>query len=99
MASVRSCWKLPPCPLEPVPPGSKTDLPLAKAISDGCSASGTMYLRKKKILHNGILQQEGGVRRCERNNSAATKANAEGGEEVLQAPEQRFPCSLWSRPW
>jgi len=21
------------------------------------------------------------------------------GEEVLQVPEQRFPCSPWSRPW
>jgi len=21
------------------------------------------------------------------------------GEQVLQAPEQRFPCSLWRTPW
>jgi len=21
------------------------------------------------------------------------------GEEVLQGPEQRFPCSPWRRPW
>jgi len=20
-------------------------------------------------------------------------------EEVLQAPEKRFPCNLWRRPW
>ena len=39
-ACVRSCQKLPPCPMEPVPAGSKTDLPLPKAkpISDGGSA-------------------------------------------------------------
>jgi len=45
---VRSCKKLPPCPLEPMPAGSKTDLPLAEAkpISDGGSASGITYLRK-----------------------------------------------------
>jgi len=23
----------------------------------------------------------------------------QGGKEVLQAPEQRFPCSAWRRPW
>jgi len=40
-ASVRSCQKLPPCPIEPTPAGSDTDLLLAKAepVSDG-SASG-----------------------------------------------------------
>jgi len=31
MAFVRSCWKLTPCLMEPVPPGPKTDLLLAKA--------------------------------------------------------------------
>ncbi|KAK4829739.1 hypothetical protein QYF61_006448 [Mycteria americana] len=31
VASVRSCWKLPLCPIEPMPASSKTDLPLAKA--------------------------------------------------------------------
>jgi len=38
--SVRSCQKLPLCPMEPVPAGSKTDLPLPKAkpISDSGSA-------------------------------------------------------------
>ena len=42
-------------------------------------------------------QSERGVRICEKNNSADTKASEEGGEEVLQALEQRFPCSPWKR--
>jgi len=41
VASVRSCEKLPPCLIEPVPAGSKMDPLLAKAkpISDGGSTS------------------------------------------------------------
>jgi len=46
VASVRSCEKLLPCLIKPVPAGSKTDPPLAKAkpVSDGGSASGKKYL-------------------------------------------------------
>jgi len=51
---VRSCEKLPPCLIQPVPAGSKTDPPLAKAkpISDSGSASVIIYLRKgrKKLI-------------------------------------------------
>jgi len=48
--SVRSCWKLPLCPIEPVPAISKTNLLLAKAepISDGGTTSVTTYLQRKK---------------------------------------------------
>jgi len=48
VASVRSCQKLCPCLIEPMPAGSKTDPLLAKAkpISDGGSASGITYLRR-----------------------------------------------------
>jgi len=48
VASVRRCQKLPPCQMEPVPAGSKTDTLLAKAepLSDGGSASVMTYLRK-----------------------------------------------------
>jgi len=74
---------------------SKTDLSLAKAkpVSDGGSASGIMYLRRgeKYVVKMAVKT---GVRICKRNNSAV-----EEGEEVLQAPEQRFPCTLWRRPW
>lgn len=42
VAFVRSWWKLPLCPMEPVPAGSKMQLLLVKAepISDGGRASG-----------------------------------------------------------
>jgi len=47
---VRSCETLPPCLIKPVPAGSKTDPPLAKAkpFSDGGSTSVITYLRKGK---------------------------------------------------
>jgi len=52
VASLRSCQKLPLCLREPMPPGSKTDPPLAKAstepISDGGSGSGITYARRGK---------------------------------------------------
>ena len=38
-------------------------------------------------------------RRCERNSPADPQARGEGGEEVLRAPEQRFPCRSWGGPW
>jgi len=43
VVSVRSCQKLPICPMELTPASSKTDLPLAKAepTSNGGSTSGT----------------------------------------------------------
>jgi len=45
---VRSCKKLPPCLIKPVPAGSKNGLLLAKAkpISNNGSASVITYLRK-----------------------------------------------------
>jgi len=51
VASVRSCQKLPLCPTESMPAGSKTDLPLAKpkSISDGGSASVVTHLSRGKI--------------------------------------------------
>jgi len=99
VTSVGSCQKLPPCLTEPMPASSKTDLTLAKAeaISDGASTSVVTNLRRKKTLRNDNLQQERGVRICERNNSADTKVSeAEGaggapdvGAEVpLQPMEQ-----------
>ncbi|KAK4815122.1 hypothetical protein QYF61_017397 [Mycteria americana] len=75
--------------------GSKTDPPLAKAepISDGGRAPGITPLRRGE--KPAQLQPERGGRICERSSSADTKAGEEGGEEVLQAPEQRFPCGPW----
>ena len=54
VASARSCEKLPPCLIKPMPAGSKMDpmMPKAKPISDGGSASGIAYLsRGRKKLH------------------------------------------------
>lgn len=50
VVSVRSWQKLPPCPVEPRPAGSKMGPPLAKAepISDHGRASGMMDLRGGK---------------------------------------------------
>jgi len=50
VASVRSCEKLPPCLIEPVPASYKMDPPLAKAkpVSDSGSTSGITYLRRGK---------------------------------------------------
>ena len=38
------------------------------------------------------------MRICERNNSANTKVSEEGGEEVLQEPEQRFALQPMEKP-
>jgi len=62
VASVRSCEKLPPCLIKPVPAGSKTDPPLAKAkpLSNGGSASGITYLRRgrKNCSETAVERQE-----------------------------------------
>jgi len=59
MASLRSCWKLPPCLIKPVVAGSETDPLLAKAtpVSDGGSASVIMYLRKEEKKQLWARQQ------------------------------------------
>jgi len=56
VASVRSCQKLPLCPTDPVPAGSKMDPLVAKAqpISNGGSASGITQLKRgEPPLYNG----------------------------------------------
>lgn len=42
MSSLRSYWKLPPCPMEPMPAGSKMDLPLTQAESINNSGSASV---------------------------------------------------------
>lgn len=49
VASVRTCQKLPPCPIEPMPAGSKTDQALAKAISVSDSSSEMTFSGRGKI--------------------------------------------------
>ena len=53
MASVRSCQKLPLCLTEPMPTGSKTDPPLAKAKP--ISTSVITYLKRKKTVREGAF--------------------------------------------
>jgi len=81
--------------MEPVPGASKTDPPLAKAKPIGYSSSTSVrtHLRRKK---EACITFAAGERS---ENSAGIKVSEEGGEEVLQALEQRFPSCLWRRPW
>jgi len=60
LASVRSCQKLPSYLIKPVPAGSKMDPLLAKAkpISDGGSASGITYLRRRKTFWGRAVEKE-----------------------------------------
>jgi len=55
VASVRSCQKLSPCLIKPVPDGSKTDppLPKAKPISDCGSTFVITYLRRGRKKNCG----------------------------------------------
>jgi len=61
VAFVRSCEKLPPCLIKPVPSGSKTDPPLAKAkpISNGgCASMITDLRRGRKNCSKTALKRE-----------------------------------------
>ncbi|KAK4805327.1 LOW QUALITY PROTEIN: hypothetical protein QYF61_018190 [Mycteria americana] len=95
VASVRRHQELPPCPTKPVPAGSKTDpkLPKAEPISDIDGTSVITYLIKGK-KHCAAAVRE----RSEKNGRETTlqtpRSVKKEGEKVLQAPEQRFPCSL-----
>ena len=76
-------------------PSSKSDQPLVKAkpISDGGSTSVITYLRSgKRLLKNLQQREEWDVRETTLQTPRSVKKE---GEEVLQAPEQRFPCSPW----
>lgn len=72
---------------------SKRDLPLAKAISNGRSTSGTMYLRRGEKAC-AMAAAAGVVRICDGNSLQTLRSVREWGE-VLQVPEQGFTCSLW----
>jgi len=83
VASVRSCEKLPPCLIKPVPAGSEMDPPLAKAkpVSDGGNIFKIVcdIIFKKGNKKNSVVKssEERGLRRCEKNNSADTKVSEE----------------------
>ena len=59
MAYVRSCEKLPPRLIKPVPAGCKTDPPLSRArpVSDGGSASVVTCLSKGTKENSAVKQR------------------------------------------
>ncbi|PKU49504.1 hypothetical protein llap_213 [Limosa lapponica baueri] len=79
-----------------MPAGSKTDPPLAKAepISNSGSTSGIMHLRRGKNPRSNCSQRE--EREYVREATLQTpRSMKKEGEDMLQAQEQRLPCSLW----
>jgi len=95
VASIRNCEKLPPCLIELMPAGFKTDplLATAKPISNCCSASVITCLRRgKSCCGTAIKRKEGGNVR--ETTLQTPKSLQKEGEEVLETPEQGvFPCS------
>jgi len=98
VASVRRQQEPLPCQTEPDSASSQTDLPLAKAvpISDIGSTSAITYLRKSE--KNPVHQLRGG-RKYEKQSPVDAKVSEKRGDEVLQVPKSRLPCSPWRRPW
>jgi len=97
VASVRSCEKLPPCLIKPVPAGSKMDLLLAKArpISDGGSALVITCLRRGKKNVLKWQSRERGVRGCERNYFADTKVSEkQRGGDARNVGAESLPLQL-----
>lgn len=90
--SVRSCWKVLPCLTEPrLQRGAA--LGTAQPGRDSGSTSGLLW---DKASAQEQLEKRG-VRQWEKQPCRAQGAAA-GGQELLQAPEQRLPCSPWDIP-
>ena len=100
MASVRSFQQLPPCPMEPMPAGSKTDPPLGKAkpISDGGSDSGTTDLRRggKNLLEKTVAREE---REYVRGTTLQAPRSVQEEGRRCSRPQSRGSLQPWSRPW
>jgi len=97
VASVRSCEKLPPCLIKPVPAGSKMDLMLAKTkeVSDSGSASVVTYLRRGRKNCSETTAEREERDDVKENTLQTPRSVKKEGEEVLKVPEHRdFPCSL-----
>lgn len=96
---MRNFQKLPSHLTQPMPEGSKTDLPLSNAepIRDCENTSGITFEKGKEATAQKQLQPEKGEKH-ERNNSADLAGSVKK-EEVLQTPQQRFPCSPWHSQW
>lgn len=94
MASMRRCQKIPSCPTEPMPAGSKMHLLLAKAepICSGGSINWHNTFKKGKEAAQDQLKLERGVGICGRKKSADTKGSEEG--QGCGAPDVGAEISL-----
>jgi len=72
------------------PPPADTLKDTAEPLSQEGGAS---VIRKGKKYCIAAMRERS-EKKCERNSPADTKIREKGGEDMLQLPEQRFPCSL-----
>lgn len=97
LASVRMCWKFPPCVAEPVSDVFKKNMLLAEAgpirNADNIFNILITYLRRKNIIGQMQLQPEKSrVRVCQSNSFADSKVSEEG--EAQGAPHTAAGISL-----
>jgi len=93
---VRSCEKLSPCLIKPVPATSKMDPPLAKAkpVSDSDSTSVITYLRREKKHCSKLAVRREESSYVRETTLQTPRSVKKEGKEVLEMPEQKvFPCS------
>lgn len=91
VVSLSRCQKVPLCLIEPMSPGSKTDLPLeTKPSCDDSSDSGIMYFRKGKNCWEQRLGEN-----CENmwERQLWIHEGCEGRDGA--GTEQRLPCIPW----
>ena len=70
----------------------------AESVSDGGGIPVIIYLRREKNCCTTAARREEWKYVQETTLQIPRSAKKER-KEVLQAAEQRFPCSLWRRPW
>lgn len=87
-----------------MPASSRQDPLLARAdpIRDGEGASGVTHVRSggNTAAQQQLQPDERGVKIREKKPTLQTHMSVQKeGQDILQAPEQGFSCSLWCRPW
>lgn len=97
LSSVRSCLSI---GLGQFPPSFMMNALLAKAepIRDTGNVSGITYFKMGEKCCTAASGSEEWENMRE-TSLQTPKTLEKQREEVLQVPEQRFPCSLWYRPW
>lgn len=92
--------KLPLCPVEPVPAGFEMDaLAKAEPVSSNRGGSGIMDFKRGKSYCTAAISAKRGVRMCESKILQTPGPVRKEGQELLQVPELRFPCSPWCVLW